>query len=202
MMRRDHWEGVNHLRQLRQCTVARGSIIRNTPPSPPSASCIMPHPPSTQLTPRWASIAALTITLRLTLLPLIIRTLKHNVRLAAVQPQMTALFKRLADAKKTGDTQAQQVVASSLTNLMKEKDVSPFRPLLMPLIQMPFFLAFFWGLRGLAQTPLPQLREGGFGWVMDLTLSDPFYVLPITSMLFTNLVLRVSSDFAWSVPLQ
>lgn len=162
----------------------------------------MPHPPSTQLTPRWASIAALTITLRLTLLPLIIRTLKHNVRLAAVQPQMTALFKRLADAKKTGDTQAQQVVASSLTNLMKEKDVSPFRPLLMPLIQMPFFLAFFWGLRGLAQTPLPQLREGGFGWVMDLTLSDPFYVLPITSMLFTNLVLRVSSDFAWSVPLQ
>lgn len=105
---------------------------------------------------------------------------------------MTALFKRLADAKKAKDVQAQQVVAGSLTNLMKENDVSPFRPLLMPLIQMPFFLAFFWGLRSLAQLPLPQLKEGGFGWVMDLTLSDPYYVLPVTSMLLTNLVLRVS----------
>lgn len=156
--------------------------------SPSRTAALTPH--------RWASIAALTITLRLTLLPLIIRTLKHNVRLQAVQPQMTALFKRLADAKKAGDTQAQQVVAGSLTNLMKSNDVSPFRPLLMPLIQMPFFLAFFWGLRSLAQLPLPQLKEGGFGWVMDLTLSDPYYILPITSMLFTNLVLRVSFPYS------
>lgn len=144
------------------------------------------------LTPRWASIAALTVTLRLTLLPLIVRTLKHNVRLQAVQPQMTALFKRLADAKKAKDVQAQQVVAGSLANLMKQNDVSPFRPLLMPLIQMPFFLAFFWGLKSLAQLPLPQLKEGGFGWVTDLTLSDPYYVLPVTSMVLTNFALRVS----------
>lgn len=123
---------------------------------------------------------------------MLVRMTKHNVRLSAVQPQMTALFQRLNAAKQAKDAQAQQVVATTLTNLMKENDVSPFRPLLMPLLQMPFFLAFFWGLRALAQLPLPQLTQGGFGWVTDLTLADPYYILPITSMLFTNLVIRVS----------
>lgn len=141
---------------------------------------------------RWGSIAALTITIRMCLFPLIVRTLKHNVRLQAVQPQMTALFKRLQEAKTAQDPQAQQVVAQTLTNLMKTHDVSPFRPLLMPLVQMPFFLGMFYALRSLATLPLPQLKEGGLGWVTDLTLADPYYILPITSMLFTNLVLRVS----------
>jgi YidC/Oxa1 family membrane protein insertase len=134
------------------------------------------------------------VAIRLCLLPLIIRTLKHNVRLAAVQPQMTALFKRLNEAKTSGDPQAQQVVAQTLTNLMRQHDVSPFRPLLMPLIQMPFFLGMFSALRSLANLPLPQLKEGGFGWVTDLTVSDPYYILPITSMVFTNLVLKVSCN--------
>ncbi|RSH93314.1 Flags: Precursor [Saitozyma podzolica] len=144
--------------------------------------------------PWWGSIAALTITIRMCLFPLIVRTLKHNVRLQAVQPQMTALFKRLQEAKTAQDPQAQQVVAQTLTNLMKTHDVSPFRPLLMPLVQMPFFLGMFYALRKLATLPLPQLKEGGLGWVTDLTLADPYYILPITSMLFTNLVLRVGAD--------
>lgn len=105
---------------------------------------------------------------------------------------MTALFTRLNAAKASGDPQAQQVVLGTLQKLMKENDVSPFRPLLMPLVQMPFFLAFFYSLRKLADLPLPQLKDGGFGWVTDLTIPDPYFILPVTSMIFTNLVLRVS----------
>jgi YidC/Oxa1 family membrane protein insertase len=105
---------------------------------------------------------------------------------------MTALFTRLNAAKASADPQAQQVVLGTLQKLMKENNVSPFRPLLMPLIQMPFFLAFFYSLRKLADLPLPQLKDGGFGWVSDLTVPDPYFILPITSMIFTNLVLRVS----------
>lgn len=141
---------------------------------------------------RWSTIAVVAVSFRLCLLPLIVRLTAHNVRLAAVQPQMTALFTRLNAAKAAADPQAQQVVLGTLQKLMKENNVSPFRPLLMPLIQMPFFLAFFYSLRKLADLPLPQLKDGGFGWVSDLTVPDPYFILPITSMIFTNLVLRVS----------
>lgn len=141
---------------------------------------------------RWGSIAATTILIRLCLVPLVVRNLKHNVRLAAIQPQMTALFKRLNDVKQSGDINARNTVIQTLQGLMKQHNVSPFRPLLMPLIQFPFFIGFFNALRHLAYLPLPQLKEGGFGWVTDLTVSDPYYILPITSLLFTNLVLKVS----------
>lgn len=108
---------------------------------------------------------------------------------------MNALFKRLQDAKATNDRTAQQVVTSNLQNLMKEHDVSPFRPFLLPLIQMPFFLSMFSALRTFATTPVPQMKEGGFSWVTDLTLPDPYYILPATSMLLTNLVFKVGTFF-------
>ncbi|WOO81433.1 Mitochondrial inner membrane protein OXA1L [Vanrija pseudolonga] len=144
--------------------------------------------------PWWATIALMTVTVRLILLRFVISNARHNVRLAAVQPQMTALMKRLSDAKTTKDQNAMQVATQNLSQLMKENDVSPFRPLLMPLMQMPFFLAFFYALRRLADAPLPQLKEGGFGWVMDLTVADPYYILPMTSIALQLLVLHFGAD--------
>ncbi|KAL1411116.1 hypothetical protein Q8F55_002066 [Vanrija albida] len=144
--------------------------------------------------PWWATIALMTVVVRVLLMRFVISNARHNVRLAAVQPQMGGLMKRLTEAKKAGDQSGQQVATQNLSELMKEHDVSPFRPLLMPLMQMPFFLAFFYALRGLAAAPLPQLKEGGFGWVLDLTVADPLYILPVTSIALQLLVLQFGAD--------
>lgn len=90
------------------------------------------------------------------------------------------------------DTHMQTLISQRLRDLMKEHNVNPLRPLMLPLIQMPIFLTFFSIVRGLANLPLPQLKEGGLGWVTDLTAADPYYILPATSLLFTNLVFKVS----------
>jgi YidC/Oxa1 family membrane protein insertase len=150
------------------------------------------HPFKRKLMIRWATIAALTISIRLCLFPLVVRMTKHNMRFQAVNPQFTALMKRLNEAKQTRDQAQMAVVTQNLQGLMKEHDVSPFRAFTLPLVQMPFFLSMFYGLRNFAYTPLPQLKEGGFSWVTDLTMPDPFWILPITSMALTNLVLIVS----------
>ena len=104
---------------------------------------------------------------------------------------MTSLMERIQTAKTTGDQQAVAVHARSMQNLMTEHQVSPLRPMLIPLATAPIFITMFYALRRLADAPLPQLKEGGFGWVTDLTLSDPWYILPFTSMLLTNVVVRV-----------
>jgi YidC/Oxa1 family membrane protein insertase len=49
----------------------------------------------------------------------------------------------------------------------------------------------FYGLRRMADAPVPGFIEGGFGWVTDLTLPDPYYILPITSAVLMNIVIRV-----------
>lgn len=144
--------------------------------------------------PWWATIAVFTLGIRMCLFPMIVRNMRHNMRLQAVSPQMKAITERMREAQKEGDHSAQMVATSNLQKLMKENDVSPFRPILVPLTQMPFFLSMFYGLRGMANLPVPQLKDGGFSWVTNLTAPDPFYILPITSVCLQLLVFTVGVD--------
>lgn len=144
--------------------------------------------------PWWASIMALTLTLRLCLFPLLVRTTKHNVRMQAVNPQFTGIMKRMSESQKSGDQVGTQLAQQQLKTLMKEHDVSPFRGLILPLVSMPLFLSLFFGIRKLAELPLPQLHAGGFGWVTDLTLADPYFILPVTSLAFQVLVFAMGAD--------
>ena len=55
---------------------------------------------------------------------------------------------------------------------------------------MPFFLSFFLGVRGLANYPLESMMYGGTLWFHDLTVADPYYVLPV----FTAVTLFVTME--------
>jgi len=46
------------------------------------------------------------------------------------------------------------------------------------LLQMPFFLAFYWVL-----LETVQLRHSGFLWLEDLSAMDPYFILPILNAL-------------------
>lgn len=142
--------------------------------------------------PRWATIALTTAFIRLCVFRIIIQLQSHNQRMAAVAPQMQALSTGLQAAQKAGDQASMQLHKEALQNLMAKHDVNPFRMMKVPAVQMPIFISMFYGLRRLAETPLPGFLEGGLGWVTDLTLADPYYILPITSIVFTNIVIRVS----------
>ncbi|WWC65822.1 uncharacterized protein I303_108444 [Kwoniella dejecticola CBS 10117] len=144
--------------------------------------------------PWWATIASITVAIRLALSPILISTQKHNVRLAAVNPQIQGLMERVKEAKEKNDIHAQALIGQAMRQLMKDHNVNPMRALLLPAIQLPIFLTFFNIVRGLANLPLPQLKEGGIGWVTDLTMADPYYILPLTSLLFTNLVFKYGAD--------
>ncbi|OCF35218.1 preprotein translocase subunit YidC [Kwoniella heveanensis CBS 569] len=144
--------------------------------------------------PWWATIASITVAIRFALSPILISTQKHNVRLAAVNPQIQAFMERAKEAQAKQDVHAQTVVGQAMRQLMKDHNVNPLRALLLPAIQLPVFFTFFTVVRGLANLPLPQLKEGGFGWVTDLTVADPYYILPLTSLVFTNLVFKYGAD--------
>lgn len=144
--------------------------------------------------PWWATIAVFTLGLRTCLLPIIVKNLRHNVRLAAVSPQMQALMKRVNEAKAAGDSGAMAVASTNLQKLFKEHSVNPFAPLIVPLFQMPVFLGMFYALRGLAKAPLPELKLGGLAWVHDLTVPDPLFILPLTSILLQLTVFKVGVD--------
>lgn len=144
------------------------------------------------LSHRWATIASITICLRLALFPLVARMQSNGARLAAIQPQTAALMSRMTEAKKVNDTQALGVYTRQLQQLFAENKCHPLYSLSLPLLQVPLFMTFFFAVRGMAMLPVPQFKEGGLGWFTDLTLPDPYYILPITSVLFQLGVLEVS----------
>jgi YidC/Oxa1 family membrane protein insertase len=62
-----------------------------------------------------------------------------------------------------------------------------------PLIQIPIGYGMFRILRDMAAIPVPSMETGGFWWITDLTVSDPFFVLPIASGILFIQALRVRS---------
>ena len=122
----------------------------------------------------------------------LIKQNKNNIKMAALGPQIKALTDGMKEAQTEKNQAKAAMYQKALTNLMVEHDVNPLRNLKMPLMQLPIFLSMFYGLRGLAEVPLPGLVDGGLGWFRDLSISDPYLILPFTSMLLTATVIRVS----------
>merc|ERR1719411_1022939 len=56
-------------------------------------------------------------------------------------------------------------------------------------MQLPIFMSMFLALRGMAKLPVLSMKTGGLFWFSNLTLTDPFYLLPIltSSSLFLQL---------------
>ena len=55
-------------------------------------------------------------------------------------------------------------------------------------------MSMFIGLRGMAYMPVESLETGGFLWITDLTMSDPYCILPMVTGCTTFLQLKFSAD--------
>ncbi|KAM3175660.1 hypothetical protein ACTXT7_008100 [Hymenolepis weldensis] len=81
-----------------------------------------------------------------------------------------------------------------MQDMMKNNDVNPFNSMRLMFVQLPIFLAVFAGLRGMAQLPVASLQTGGLSWFLDLTVCDPYYILPLYSMTSIFLMFEFGVD--------
>jgi YidC/Oxa1 family membrane protein insertase len=80
-------------------------------------------------------------------------------------------------AKYKDNKQKQQ---EELMKLYQERKVNPLGVCLPLLVQMPVFITMYYVIRSFDQTQ-PSFASGGILWFKDLTVADPFYVLPVLS---------------------
>ncbi|KAJ9113168.1 hypothetical protein QFC20_002061 [Naganishia adeliensis] len=144
--------------------------------------------------PWWGTIALAAGVMRLALFPLVARMHGNNARMQVIAPQQQVIMTKIQDASKRGDKGAQMIYSQELRKLWEKNNCSPFRTMLLPMVQVPLFMTFFFAIRGMTSLPVPQLKEGGVLWFTDLVAADPYYILPTTSMLLTLAVLEVGAD--------
>ncbi|KAJ6641722.1 Mitochondrial inner membrane protein OXA1L [Pseudolycoriella hygida] len=146
--------------------------------------------------PWWGVIMCGTIAVRTLIFPLVILTQRNAAKMSNNMPQLQTLQLKMSDARQTGNHMESARLAHEMHQFMKDKDVSPFKSLLVPLAQAPVFISFFMGLRQMANAPVESLRTGGLFWFTDLTMPDQYYLLPIITSTTLYITILVGTDGA------
>lgn len=143
--------------------------------------------------PYWGAIAGLTVALRVFLLPVAIKTVQNAARMAALRPDM----QRVQDAFTKNPNQNENAVRlkfqTEMKALFKKHKVNPFQAMMMPLIQLPLFLTFFFGLQSMAEF-FPLFSQGGTLWFTNLSAADPYLILPLYNAASFLLMIEMGAD--------
>lgn len=144
-------------------------------------------------TPWWASIILTALAVRLALLKPFIEAADTSARIATLQPLIKPIQARLNQAKQNQDQAATLFGAQELQNLYRNAGIKLWK-IAVPLVQAPIGYGTFRLLRGMSELPVPGLEEGGFLWIQDLTVADPFYVLPALTAVAIHWTFKASTQ--------
>ncbi len=129
--------------------------------------------------PWWGSIFALTVLLRLSVLPLAVKMQVVAAKLAVVNKDAKVIHAKIQECKTSGDKVNEAKAGVEMMKLYQSHNVHPLAMLPLGFAQVPIFLSMFRGLRGMADLPMESLKTGGDLWFVDLTVPDPLFALPV-----------------------
>nr|VZI38909.1 unnamed protein product [Spirometra erinaceieuropaei] len=144
--------------------------------------------------PWWLAIASTTLVIRLCLFPLIIDQRRKLASYTNAMPKIMVLQDRMTKARIASDYIEMMRISQQMQELMKTEDINPLRSMRLMVVQVPIFLSVFTGLRAMASLPVASMQTGGLAWFTDLTLCDPFYLLPLYSMTSIFLMFEFGAD--------
>ena len=113
------------------------------------------------------AIIVVTVLIKLVFYKLTESSGRSMAKMRNLQPRMKALQDRYKDDR--------QALSQAMMELYKREKVNPAAGCLPILIQMPFFLAFYWVL-----LESVEMRQAPFAlWITDLSTRDPYFILPL-----------------------
>lgn len=114
----------------------------------------------------WA-IILVTLLIKLAFYKLTEASGRSMAKMRKLQPRLKTLQERYKDDR--------QKLSMKMMELYKTEKVNPAAGCLPMLIQIPFFIAFYWVL-----LESVEMRQEPFAlWITDLSSRDPFFVLPL-----------------------
>jgi YidC/Oxa1 family membrane protein insertase len=113
------------------------------------------------------SIIIVTLLIKLVFYKLTETSGRSMARMRTLAPRMKALQERHKDDR--------QALSQAMMDLYKREKVNPAAGCLPMLVQIPFFIAFYWVL-----LESVEMRQAPFAlWITDLSSRDPYFVLPL-----------------------
>ena len=135
------------------------------------------------------TIIVFTIMIKLLFWPVTAKSFRSMAAMRKITPELNEVKEIYKD-----DRQKQ---ANETMKLMKKHGANPLGGCLPLLIQMPFFIGFFFALREMV-----ELRHSGLGFWADLSAPDPYFVLPALFCIVMILTQRLNPQPAGMDPTQ
>ncbi len=113
------------------------------------------------------AIIIVTFLIKLVFYKLTAASGRSMAKMRNVAPRIKAIQERYKDDR--------EQLGRQMMEIYKREKINPLAGCLPILIQIPFFLAFYWVL-----LESVEMRQAPFfGWITDLSTRDPFFILPI-----------------------
>ena len=131
-------------------------------------------------TPWWASIGISVFLLRAGLFRFYVGATDAAARRQTIKQQEVHFKEKMDVARAEQDSRLMQQAFAERRLLYRSAGIRSWM-FFAPLIQLPLGFGTFRLLRGASALPVPGFDTGGLLWIYDLTIPDPFYVLPIAT---------------------
>lgn len=113
------------------------------------------------------SIILLTVLIKLAFFPLSAASYRSMAKMRQVSPKLEKIKQQYGDDRER--------LNKAMMELYKTEKINPLGGCLPMLIQIPVFIALYWAILSSV-----ELRHAPFfGWITDLSATDPYYVLPL-----------------------
>ena len=106
-----------------------------------------------------------------------------------IQPKIKAIKKKYKNSR---DPQQRKQMNVETMALYKQEKINPAGGCLPLLLQMPILFGFF----NLLRTTIDVRHEAWIGWITDLSLKDPYFILPILMGITQIIVQKLSPTSA------
>jgi YidC/Oxa1 family membrane protein insertase len=185
---------------LENLLIATHGLVNSLVPSSISST--------TNSTGWFISIASFTLLFRVSLLPLVKLQLRNNQKIMSpiVQSQLSHLNKLyIKNVYRDQDAfvgnpayvyESTKLYVRGFKGIMRLNNIKPIFSVILPFVQIPVFVSFVYAMRGMINSDnlfiTQQLQNGGALWFNDLTIPDPYYILPVIAISSTYLSLELS----------
>jgi YidC/Oxa1 family membrane protein insertase len=142
-------------------------------------------------TPWWASIVITTVIIRAAMFPLVMRQSHEMSKMMAMKPIIDEVKAKQAVLRASGDPQLAAQARLEIQKHLKAADISMPMVWIPMLLQVPLGFGAFKLTRAAAALPVPAWEHGGIAWITDLTVPDPYLVIPFTMLATMHMLARV-----------
>lgn len=142
-------------------------------------------------TPWWVSIGLAAAAWRVLLFKPFLDAAENASRMAAIKQYTAPVQALMMEARKRGDSAEMMLHRAELQRIFKRAGISMWKSF-MPAVQIFIGYGTWKLLRQMSEVPVPGLLDGGILWFYNLSIPDPYFILPLATSTILHFVLKVS----------